>query len=62
MTNSNLSNGCTARSVVLRESFGSLVLTYVDITALSLDGAVFLLVREHPNRFPRGEAVAAIRR
>ena len=40
--NPNLSNGCTAKSVVLRESFGSLVLTYVDITALSSDGAVFL--------------------
>ena len=39
--NPNLSNGCTAKSVVLRESFGSLVLTYVDITALSSDGAVF---------------------
>ena len=39
-----MSNGCTAKSVVLRESFGSLVLTYVDITALSLDGAVFCIM------------------
>ena len=44
MTNSNLSSGCTAKSVVQRESFCSLVLIYVDITALSSDGAVFRIV------------------